>query len=464
MGSTLRLFTLATLAAAAGATGCGHESGLRRWLCELTFNVPPIILTEGGVTISFEQTSCTGVQLGTLSSSILHKYGEALVVSADGVAFGCTVGNVSVSSAAKWIEGSGSANISVAGASLQLGVELRTDVDQLIDGAALTSECWLSLLKDRCTRLELPHLDVKLDGSGLVSIVSVLLPLVTGTIRSLLPGQIISVLQDLVDLDATAALRRLDASLRPLLAPVQPQPEPSLSAAETIDWRRSDALTLADFALNDVIGADGPLCLNGVARALSGGSGRLELNTSLALPPLRLGGVGELNVSVARLEVGGLDTFDTVELLAPLASDADAHSLDTKVGLDQLEIAAGLRLEFVTTGASVVDAPLALELDVRTSLAHGARAPALHACTCVRPLPARVHVRTPSRCSCARVFEGGLRVCTCVRMRRPTFRRGWLGGGEESVGRNHSLGGLARLVSLSVRGRPTLSEAAPLCD
>ena len=368
------LLLVCTLATAV-SSACGSEDdGLRRWLCSLSFQIPTIALTEGGIAITLNQTECTGLRLGSLSS----RWGAGtLMVGLDDLSFGCEVRNVSARGALSLLDGEGHATLAVDSASLELGIRLSTSTDGLVNGASLTPRCWGSLDKEDCTKLALPHLDIELQGSGLVHLVGGLLPLVRSALQLLLPGVITSMVQDAIDQDVNPALRELDLALRPYLTRPAARPEPPLPSA-AVDWRSSHTVELVDLALNQMVGPSG---LNQLVR-LFDRSGEIDLMvnrssdlaTSLTLGPLPLnvpplGSLGTLNLSMTRIRLAGLDSFDTTSLLTPLPSDADAHSLESRVSLARAELDLGLRIGFTPADEALSDTPLAFGLTVRSSLA-----------------------------------------------------------------------------------------------
>ena len=94
------------------------------------------------------------------------------------------------------------------------------------------------------------------------------------------------VAQQLVDVNASALLGRLYRAAEPWIEPPSIRPEPPLPK-EAIDWRRSGALRLADFALDDVLGAAGANVagvMGSKASGVTASTGRIWLESAMFSP------------------------------------------------------------------------------------------------------------------------------------------------------------------------------------
>ncbi|KAL1511047.1 hypothetical protein AB1Y20_005872 [Prymnesium parvum] len=130
-----------------------------------------------------------------------------------------------------------------------------------------------------------------------------------------------------------------------------PAPMPPPGAHDTVDWRENSVLSLVDFALDQVVGADGPLGVNGLVHELTGGA--LQLDTSSMNPVVsgHFGPLGVVNVSLLEAGVAGLDRMTELALLEPVASDGTL--LRSEIGVDVLSVSVRL-----SVSTSLMKAPV----------------------------------------------------------------------------------------------------------
>eukprot|EP00327_Prymnesium_parvum_P038591 CAMPEP_0195633790 /NCGR_PEP_ID=MMETSP0815-20121206/22340_1 /TAXON_ID=97485 /ORGANISM="Prymnesium parvum, Strain Texoma1" /LENGTH=1555 /DNA_ID=CAMNT_0040775489 /DNA_START=1 /DNA_END=4668 /DNA_ORIENTATION=- len=132
--------------------------------------------------------------------------------------------------------------------------------------------------------------------------------------------------------------------------PIMPDPVPP-TTPDAVDWRENSVLSLVDFALDQVVGADGPLGVNGLVHELTGGA--LQLDTSRMNPVVsgHFGPLGVVNVSLLEAGVAGLDRMTELALLEPVASDGTL--LRSEIGVDGLSVSVRL-----SVSTSLMKAPV----------------------------------------------------------------------------------------------------------
>ena len=126
------LLSAATLRLDSALTeSCAEVGGLRSWLCHLSFDIPDVHLKVDGFNIDLEKTRCGSVLLGELSSSISSAGAPAPTfrLGVQDLGLNCTVGRFSFKYGI--IGGSGAATVLLRSATLETGVELELDRDNL---------------------------------------------------------------------------------------------------------------------------------------------------------------------------------------------------------------------------------------------------------------------------------------------------------------------------------------------
>ena len=110
---------------------CAEVGGLRSWLCHLSFDIPDEHLEVDGFHIDLEEMRCGSVLLGELSSSISSAGAPAPTfrLGVQDLGLNCTVGRFSFKYGI--IGGSGAATVLLRSATLETGVELELDRDNL---------------------------------------------------------------------------------------------------------------------------------------------------------------------------------------------------------------------------------------------------------------------------------------------------------------------------------------------
>lgn len=341
--SWLALLGLAA-AGAAAPPGCGAGAkGLRSWLCGLTFKIPDLDVSGTGFELEIIDLACKGLELGQVTSSVAPSTAKpTLSLGVTDVAISCTTDDVKLK---KPLPISARMDLRLSEVAVSSTLQL-SKAGGLATSAALQG-----------TKVDIGKVDVSLPNAPhwVSSLVNLIEKALQGTIES----KIKSALENLVTVNGTQALQELDAAVKPYLTPpvTRPEPVPPPGAGwgrDGLDWRGSGALRTLDFGLNQLVGADGPLGLNGLVSALTGGTGGFGGNVSLPpTPPLPIGPLGNLSIALRAFSVSGLDSISSVRLLTAAPAAAERHSLRLGVGLDALSVRVSLGLTALPSGQIV---------------------------------------------------------------------------------------------------------------
>ena len=353
------LGALLALALAASATPNAdpcQTPGLASWLCKATFTLPPLppIPVSGGafkVTVQIDHLACSGIKVNDLSSSVatagkVPNFGLTL----SGASLSCTTKKVSVQ-----IDGHG-----LVSAAFDLGVDGATLGLLLAVPRANMSQAALTLPKLDLGKLE-PKIHLSPPWGKLLD------GLIDEALKLFLPGLIKSELPTLVATLSTGLLDPLLGGLQEWVGnhfPPAPLPEPTLPPPQAqhtqlVAWDDpANPIRALTFLLDEVVGADGPAGLNGLAKLLTGGSGNVTISNETMsqivdplLPTLSLV-IGNLSLANLTLiprtaQLSGLASMDKFAALSP---PPHAHqSLDFLIGWSGLSL---------TLDATIVATPL----------------------------------------------------------------------------------------------------------
>ena len=349
------LLSAATLRLDSALTeSCAEVGGLRSWLCHLSFDIPDVHLKVDGFNIDLEKTRCGSVLLGELSSSISPAGAPAPTfrLGVQDLGLNCTVGRFSFKYGI--IGGSGAATVLLRSATLETGVELELDRDNLAVAAKQIAH----------PSMVIGEIELELHGSVLVKIADAFKGVIERALKTQLPAPILGLLDGLIAGNLTSALHSLDHWVRPYLNATAPLPEPA-APAEAVDWRASGPLELLDFLVDSVVGASG---VDGLVRLLTGGTGDLVLprHALPLLPTLPLGGLANLSVILGGVNISGLDSLSSLQLLKPVPGTHGTHGTRSTVATDDSAAPSSLASRLVLGGASVA---VDLNLTVTPTLA-----------------------------------------------------------------------------------------------
>lgn len=329
---------LVTLVVAVPSKPCHGMDGLAEWLCSSAVTLPDITIKESIFTLSVSALTCTQLQIGSLASD-MDLHGNTLTVSVQGLHVSCSAPNAGIDQP---IPFHSALDIGINGASFKTTVKLVFDHDGLAVGATL-----------RGTSFDTGAISINFHS---ILPVSWLLGAVEKALKGYIESTVVATVESFVDQNVSAALSLLANDSRPYLAPPKVWPEPPLPA-DAINWRANEGLHAANFVLDEAIGPDGPLGINGAIRLLTEGSGSIGTNQSrwpswLPLPTVNLPG---FNMSVNEAFARGLDSVGKVALLRPSAHSD--HSLDNWLELGTLDIGLNLSATVVPYGPMVHSAP-----------------------------------------------------------------------------------------------------------
>ncbi|EOD24845.1 hypothetical protein EMIHUDRAFT_457684, partial [Emiliania huxleyi CCMP1516] len=301
--------------------GCPPGSGLRSWLCDAHIDIDHYELDNvGGFNIKLDGVRCSTFKVGDLSSAVSRRgaHNVTLSVAADELSFNCSIRRLDAKQIAfPHAEAIGKGTAGISGATLRAG--LVAHLTEGVPRSVVTDERNCSLAVDP------KRVELDLTGNIWIKLINA----IKGVLIQTVVGQLPSI--------ADAALAPLVSNLTAYAeaAPPPELPEPPYKPA-LANWSASEAVAVADYVLNDVVGTDGPLGLNRIAELLTNGTGSLALNASGLLPPLELpvSRLGNLSLNVSLLNLSHLPSFDELNLLIP--SPSEPLTLRAAAGMTKL--------------------------------------------------------------------------------------------------------------------------------
>lgn len=276
----------------------------------------------GSVDLNLNTLVCKGVTIGDISSKQDDSSGS-IQLGFKGIGVTCNIPDFTAKLDGVKI-GSGSGSAVVSDSSI-------TDTIQVAgSGGLVTKATNLDCSSSIQTKLHL-----KLNGIG-TSFVNLILSWAQGEIDKTIDSAICGELNTVVDTNLTDAFLAVNQDIEPYLPPdcCEPFPAPAIPAG-MIDWRDNMFVTLGDFFLDDLIGANGPLSVNTFMNKLTGNTGSLSVDlSSFAVPPVLIPGLGaKIFIKAEKLTLSGLNTFTSLRVLGP---SRDEHGLNTSIAAESL--------------------------------------------------------------------------------------------------------------------------------
>ena len=204
--------------------------------------------------------------------------------------------------------------------------------------------------------------------SATVTIARLLTGLIEKEVKDKVPPAVLQLISNLMANQATASLQKLNTWVAPYLKPTKTLAE-NVTSAVALDWRASPELELLNYAVDGVVGADGPLGLDGLVDLATHGSGQINHTLGKTItfpvdvfdkPNNRTYDLANVSITFIGVNVSGLDSLTGLRLLEPLPGAADAHSLLAGLALDEAAVDVGVSIK-VTPLAQLLDAPPLVE-------------------------------------------------------------------------------------------------------
>lgn len=335
------------LAAAVLATGSAVKipaaplTNVTAWLHTLEIHVSEFNFTEG-LEFKFRNLTCGNLTLGKLSSgSSLDP--PSYQLSAGGLGIQCnTVLEMDAGSLGLL---NAMTRFAVADSSLALNIHAVTNASTgLID----------KFVVDRCDfSIDLSVLDI--DAKDFKGFWETVAKVLRPALPKVLDSELKKVVTQLVQTNLTNTFAAINRRIAPFLQPRRPiTPPPAVPSTGIYNLKLSPAMVLIDYFLDDVIG---PSVINKAFDFLTNYTGHmglldlshLHVNATLVVP-----GLGNLTLGLSELNVSGLDTWRTFDLLEPTTP----VMLSSRTKLMELGINASLGFTVAPTGPLLTGASL----------------------------------------------------------------------------------------------------------
>ena len=330
---------------------------VRHWLRGMVVQVPTISIPADNYVVTLSKFACQDIELASVASGhTCSATKPQLSLSVSGVTVNCAgLFDITQAKDKKDVfSGSADAKIPPSTAGFQLSLARDLVPPNLARSVSL----------DTCSLA--PKVQFKLHGND-APVINAILDLVTPIIdsyfegsglfkKSGLPVLLCSMLTELVKVNGTALLTDVNARMQPFLPPLPPfSPLPATLDPGKIDLQSAALSGLLKFAVDKLVAPQ----LNKLVKAFTHNSGSADLLSAPLTITLPVPGLANLSVTLHRLHVGGLDTWNTsyienngFEVLGPetlsaaLALGELSMQIDFSIGVspDNSTIVAG-RLE-----------------------------------------------------------------------------------------------------------------------
>jgi hypothetical protein len=383
-------------------------------LRNVTFTIPPISFSEDGIDVTIENTKCGGmphpITVGNLAldftapphAPITSGGAVALgdvTVAADGIGVGCAS---DVHYKAGLIKGTIGITFAMKKSSVTAVINIFDDDHHAVAAMPLCP-----------TRIAIPNdghqcvgtfvvSDLTFKGDVVAWILEIFRKSLANEIEKELGTLLCSALSEKVPpllnplvYNVSQFLRRagadppppFDATPLPRHAVDLPKSLTHSSGAATVDWDNNPLLTLADWAIDNVLGNDAALPRGVVTNAKTRRLGLIEPLVRHATAGTGVVGQSGLHVELIHFDeqltnttigirsfsIGGLDTVNSLDLLEPYIGAAANRSSDldfstwSRVGLKTLNLSLGLWIDLGPgTSVSQGDGTYHLELEINT--------------------------------------------------------------------------------------------------
>lgn len=325
-------------------TNCSHS--LRCWLSELQVDVPEQSFNVGaGIKVTVTNTTCCDIALERINS-YRRKQGVAFNVSGVGVHCTGAVGALGIKALMKF---------DLAPTSTFDGA-----LDMVPGQDGLASACNASA----CTAsLKVGRLAFTGD-NWLTRILNAAIDLFRDRITSTLDTLVCDQYRTFVDDDLTKLLRTVNARLRPYVVENIFRRNENVDADSDADsdhldstkifskrsddyvtWLHNPFVGLIEYALNDIVGTDGPLGINTAANYITNGTGVASWDDTAISITANVLDAANVTLTLERVDVSGLNTWTQFDLLVPVGNRTLAtHTATSIVAFDAL---IGVRVENV---------------------------------------------------------------------------------------------------------------------
>eukprot|EP01127_Copromyxa_protea_P017743 TRINITY_DN5453_c0_g1_i1.p1 TRINITY_DN5453_c0_g1~~TRINITY_DN5453_c0_g1_i1.p1 ORF type:complete len:1061 (+),score=251.87 TRINITY_DN5453_c0_g1_i1:40-3222(+) len=308
-----------------------EKCGLNCWLESLVVQIPDMKINKNGAEIDITNFTCFKFFIGAISSSLptpTSIQGDIQNVHVD-----CT-GNWALS----WSIVSGSGGI-VANATMNdLGIvlDLVKSENGLVNHSQVTS-CNSKL-----------SLDATFEGSGAVEKVAEwLFPYVKSYLISEIESLVCEEIKNVAGTNLTALLNDVNADLLPYMHG-EIQPILPIISLDAISLQNNSVVTLLNYILNDVVGANGDLGINKIVNTLTENSDGAVFITpekiqnftkgyNISVPldfQFPIGELAKITIIFEGLNITGLNTWQDVKFFVPVGE----HVLSTLTNLSRLDI------------------------------------------------------------------------------------------------------------------------------
>lgn len=279
-----------------------QHCGLRCFLKKVKFYVPNVEKKVLFSTLYLTDIVCGNLDLNDISSS--YKPPITLSIKEIGLGLECSL-NYS------WSFFGGRAEATASNSSLSGDIEFiknfktnLTNMSRLSNGNVI--------------------IDIKnVDFSGTFMNSSLIKSTVKYLLNEELPSVILKAITGFIDVNLSGILQSINNVIYPYLEGYPPELlVPKYDQSKLLNFTNSPLIVFIDYALNNIIGVNGPLSLNSIADHYSNGTGHINLKdlSMWNITFTNSNPLSEVTVGVLNMSISGLNTFTTVEMMKSVRS------------------------------------------------------------------------------------------------------------------------------------------------
>jgi len=279
-----------------------HSCGLRCFLKKVKFYVPNVQKKVLFSTLYLTDIVCGNLDLKDISSTF--KPPITLSIKEIGIGLECSL-NYS------WSFFGGTAQATASNSSLSGDIEFIENPETNLTNT--------SRLSNGNVVIDITNVDFS--GSFMNS------SLIKSTMKFLLneelPSVILNAITGFIDVNLSGVLQSINKVIYPYLEGYPPELLiPKYDQSKLMNFTNNPLIIFLDYALNNIVGVDGPLSLNSIADHYSNGTGHVIL-TNLKDWNMTFGNSrpkSEITVGITNMSISGLNTFTTVDMMEPTRS------------------------------------------------------------------------------------------------------------------------------------------------
>ena len=279
-----------------------QRCGLKCFLKKVIFYVPNVQKKVLFSTLYLTDIKCGNLELNDISSSF--KPPITLSIKEIGIGVTCSLNYT-------WGFFGGTAQTTASKSSLSGDIEFIENPETNLTNIAKLSN----------GKVNIDITNVEFSGSFMNS------SLIKSTVKFLLneelPGVILKAITGFIDVNLSGLLQSINKVIYPYLEGYPPDLLiPKYDQSKLMNFTNNPLIIFLDYALNNIVGVDGPLSLNSIANHYSNGTGHMDFtnlkgwNMTFTNRSPR----SEITVGISNMSISGMNTFTIVGMMKPIRS------------------------------------------------------------------------------------------------------------------------------------------------